>query len=919
VKTISDGFGRTIETDTGYSTTTVSIVKTNYAPCGCSPLGQMSQISEPYAPGGTPVYTTYNYDGMGRTTSTVAPDGSTTTYTYNGNTVQVTDPAGHYKIFTMDAFGNLIQVSETDPSLGGVTTTYTYDMLNHLTGVSMPRGSTTQTRSFKYTNGTTVGAVLLSTTNPENGTVNYTYDSYMRLSTKTDAKGQVFTYSYDSYNRLTQISQGGNVLRTYVYDSNTDNPSYSGLYTHGRLAEIKYPAINFVDDTSGSAGTTQFTDMFSYTPAGQVAGKLLQVNKTRTYLYLGNYVAQPAAGSLALAYTYNNEGKLTNITYPTDANNTTPQMNYTYDSMARLAGATDQSSNSVVSGVAYNAASQLTNITYYGTAESRSYNSLMQLIGITAGSAINISYNYTAGSNNGKIASTSDAISGETVTYQYDSLNRLISASGSGWSQTQAYDGFGNLSGRTGTASGTTISTPANQSTDQLSGYSYDANGNLISSGYTYDPENRITFANNGGVAYSYDAQNKRVWQATCNPSLGSCGPGVNFAMYSETITMFGADGKQLASYTPVVSWNNTQTQLTITFTTLRERTYFGGKLVGQLSGGTMQSTVQDRLGSVGKYYPYGEERNSPQLLNDMVKFATYTRDSATGNDYADQRYYTSALGRFVSPDPARNSAGPGDPGSWNRYSYTRGDPINRMDPSGLDDCSTGATFCITVTEATPPMPVQYFPYIPDGLPSNDFYSNTESGISDTIGLALANIAQLVESIQFAQAQSAFQNAATLIAGTKNWSANCEQDFTALGLTDSAVEAGASNAQFLDGVGSSATMASLYAGASNPRVGQLGALLPGTVGQDIATNPMGVVADAQLGGNLIYLNGTLISALLNGNYPAVGFDVTSVTLHELVHNLTGLTDPDIQRALGLSQGGVSDNISQKLKADCFPQ
>jgi hypothetical protein len=39
-----------------------------------------------------------------------------------------------------------------------------------------------------------------------------------------------------------------------------------------------------------------------------------------------------------------------------------------------------------------------------------------------------------------------------------------------------------------------------------------------------------------------------------------------------------------------------------------------------------------------------------------------------------------------MTPDPARNSAGPTDPGSWNRYSYTRGDPINRYDPSGLDD-----------------------------------------------------------------------------------------------------------------------------------------------------------------------------------------------------------------------------------------
>ncbi len=86
--------------------------------------------------------------------------------------------------------------------------------------------------------------------------------------------------------------------------------------------------------------------------------------------------------------------------------------------------------------------------------------------------------------------------------------------------------------------------------------------------------------------------------------------------------------------------------------------------------------------------------KHSPQLPNDQVKFATYTRDSATGNDYADQRYYTSVLGRFVTPDPYVASAGPGDPGSWNRYTYTRGDPVNRFDPFGLDD-SPPCTECV--------------------------------------------------------------------------------------------------------------------------------------------------------------------------------------------------------------------------------
>ncbi|HEX5430414.1 MAG TPA: RHS repeat-associated core domain-containing protein [Bryobacteraceae bacterium] len=56
------------------------------------------------------------------------------------------------------------------------------------------------------------------------------------------------------------------------------------------------------------------------------------------------------------------------------------------------------------------------------------------------------------------------------------------------------------------------------------------------------------------------------------------------------------------------------------------------------------------------------------------------------GLDYADQRYYAPGSGRFMTPD--RTMGNPADPSSWNLYAYTRGDPINRVDPSGLDSCS---------------------------------------------------------------------------------------------------------------------------------------------------------------------------------------------------------------------------------------
>jgi RHS Repeat len=68
-------------------------VQTQYTPCGCSPLGKLWKQSRHYKPGDPTYWTVYTYDGLGRTTSVLAPDGaSTTTYSYAGNTVTVTDP-----------------------------------------------------------------------------------------------------------------------------------------------------------------------------------------------------------------------------------------------------------------------------------------------------------------------------------------------------------------------------------------------------------------------------------------------------------------------------------------------------------------------------------------------------------------------------------------------------------------------------------------------------------------------------------------------------------------------------------------------------------------------------------------------------------------------------------------------------------
>jgi YD repeat-containing protein len=602
------------QTLTGYSTTTVSQVDTVYVSCGCSPIGKMGQQSAPHTPTGAVYWTTYTYDGLGRTTQKELPDGSITHYSYAGNTVTVNDPASKTKTFTIDALGNLTQVQEPDPTLGTVSTNYTYDILNHLIQVSMPRGSNTQTRTFNYNTGTTVGTNLLSATNPENGTVTYTYNSDSTLHTKTDAKSQVFTYSYDSYKRLTQIMVGSTVLRTFMYDTNTLDSTFSGSYTQGRLVAVQntgFTPNGYVGGVGGNGASVpsgvQLIEMYGYTQAGLTSGKRLQVEETFNWYQNNNPESSTQKLNLDATYTYDIEGKATSVNYPSTYSYnpsgqlvTTPGPKYTYsfDSMDRPTGLTDQSNNTDVSNVTYNAANQLLGLNYLGIAETRQYNNLNQMTNLTAGSLINITYTYPAGANDGKISQQTNAISAETVTYQYDSLNRLLSATSSqSWSETYGYDGFGNLQSKTPTGGAPTLSQAVNAATNQIVGVTYDANGNQLSGGYGYDAENRMATAT--GIQYGYDSRNKRVWSGLTSGST-----------VTQTVYFYGVDGQRLGIYsftTPPSEGGSPQ----LSALAKSLAVYFGGKRVGTVTNGATANFTQDRLGSNGTYYPYGEARGT--------------------------------------------------------------------------------------------------------------------------------------------------------------------------------------------------------------------------------------------------------------------------------------------------------------------
>ena len=211
-----------------------------------------------------------------------------------------------------------------------------------------------------------------------------------------------------------------------------------------------------------------------------------------------------------------------------------------------------------------------------------------------------------------------NAISVETVNYTYDSLNRMIAAAGSGWSESYAYDGFGNLTAKAGTPAN--VQFAVTTATNQLG--TPDPNGNttsIVANGnqtinLNYDAENRLAQAgwqSNGNifVDYAYDGQNRRIfsWTGFTEDS--------NNNMKNYLVSIYSPGGQKLATYqlAPGIYGPSTP-YLQVSLFSSDE--YFGSRRLA----------VLDQLGSAGTYYPWGEAKGStnPQ---DTWSYATYWRD----------------------------------------------------------------------------------------------------------------------------------------------------------------------------------------------------------------------------------------------------------------------------------------------------
>jgi RHS repeat-associated protein len=659
-QSVYDTLGRTFETRQYEGGTNYIATKREY-----DALGRAYKISNPYRPwqSETAVWLTTTFDALGRTLTATTADNAVVTTSYSGNAVTATDQAGKSRKSVTDALSRMKEIYE-DPSGANYLSSYSYDVLDNL--ITVTQG--VQTRSFVYDSLKR----LTSASNPESGTTSFSYDYNGNLTQRVDARNITTTISYDALNRPTAKTYSDSTSRIdFYYDAQAlpaGAPSFDRGFSLGALVAVTYGG--------GSAGTYR-----GYDAAGRVI-RQYQLTDSVSYLTEASYFV----GGAMQAETY--------PSVPGFGDRRT--VSYTNDSAGRLAllnsNATSYAAVASVSSISYASHNGLSSETYGNSlVHAITYNNRLQPNEIKLGtsgnptSTVSLVYSYGTTNNNGNVLSVTYNGGGlsYTQTFGYDALNRLTTSQengGASWSQTNSYDRYGNRSIVGGGLS-------FNASSNRITSWSYDASGNLLNDGlhgYTFDGEHKIKNVD-GNAAYIYDGEGQRVKKTV--------GENVRF--------VYGIGGKLVAEFdgsTGVLK---------------KEYVYGASGLVATIvpnaqSGSGTQYTTTDNLGSprvvtnssavvVSRhdYMPFGDEFGSGiggrtigmgYSVADGIrkKFTGYERDTETSLDYAQARYFSSAQGRFTSPDPLMASAKPVDPQSWNRYSYVGNNPMNFSDPSGM-------------------------------------------------------------------------------------------------------------------------------------------------------------------------------------------------------------------------------------------
>lgn len=188
------------------------------------PAGRLYRLTD----GANAEIVRYGYDSAGRLITETKGNGTYTTYAYDaaGQVLRLVNnaPGGAVQSrfdYTYDANGNRTSMT----TLAG-TTTYEYDVIGQLIGITYPGGRYMTYAYDEAGNRMTVtddGAATDYTTNDLNqytqvGDATYTYDANGNMTSQTDSSGTT-TYAYDFENRLVRVTTPLSGTWEYTYDA----------------------------------------------------------------------------------------------------------------------------------------------------------------------------------------------------------------------------------------------------------------------------------------------------------------------------------------------------------------------------------------------------------------------------------------------------------------------------------------------------------------------------------------------------------------------------------------------------------------------------------------------------------------------------------------------------------------------------
>jgi RHS repeat-associated protein len=627
--------------------------------------GLLASVSNPHRSGSssTDGITSAIYDALGRITTLTRPDSNTAQASFSNNCVTLTDEATKQRKSCIDGLGRINASFEPDSTnaLNWETDT-TYDVFNNAISITQ-KGGTTDSAQWRTRSSAFDGlSRLTQSTAPESGTTNYFYLTAGGTLCSGDTSQQC------------RVIDGRSITKTFTYDAiaRLTGKTYSDT-TPSVTYFYDQTAFNGLTITNGNGLRTGMTDgsgstAWSFDTMGRV------LNRQQTI----------AGVTKSITHTFNLAGSVASITYPsgrvyTYGYNNAGQTTSLVDSVHSInffTGGT-YAPPGILTGGVYGAVTGWNAITLANTFNNRLQPTQLKATSPVPLTLLNLSYSYDQGSgkNNGNVVQiTNGRDSTRTVSYTYDQVNRLSTAqTASTWGNSYVYDAWGDLLQKNvirGTAESMAL-TVNNKNQVTTPAFTYDAAGNTTwdtVNALKYDAESRMTPVS--GATYTYDGDGRRVQRSDgtlywVDDSFEPLSVGTTSGITQDYIFL---NGKRIA-FIPLSSGNP--------YYYLSD--HLGSDtIVASGDGKTIQWEAD--------YFPFGAQRAVlTNLTNNPYQFTGYEYDSGTGYNYAVARFEAGRWGRFLSPDPYLGSIDASTPQSLNRYPYVLNNPVNMVDPFGLE------------------------------------------------------------------------------------------------------------------------------------------------------------------------------------------------------------------------------------------